>query len=614
MLGEQVPEIDAQGVPALRAVPALWAWPQSDKKRARPCGATMVDGVAGKGEGARGKGAARDAQGAQARAGHSAAEAKAYTAEKNTALLRLAVIVFGVLVYYLWFRGQGIPWLAATVSVVAMVYALVDVLGQPYKRFPILLTSAWTAVTDGALIMLWLHATGDIDSPFFPLWYLSIVAVSFRYDWRATLAAGFVYVASYVGLLAATGALPERWPEVVVRNGYLLLLAFLAAVLARETTRTFEERFHLGQQVLEASRFRALADATPEGILVTRGGVILEANRAVSELVGRSRDELVGHQGLEFVDDASRPAVLERLSHPSDEPLDVWLTRPGGARRVMRIQGRDMAWEGQPARVVSVRDVTVERAAEEARQRALQVDMEVARLREMDHFKGEFINAAAHELNTPLTPIKLELHVLKASMAGAPESQRRSIELVDRNINRLGTLVDDMLDVARLQSGRLRMEPRPCDLSRLVRETCETFAQMAAARQVALSCDADGPLAAMADEKRITQVLYNLLSNALKFTAPGGSVKVVARRDGGVASIEVQDSGVGLSPEQAARLFHPFVQLHREQVMAPGTGLGLYISRGIAERHGGTLACTSPGPGRGATFTLGVPALDPAAG
>lgn len=559
---------------------------------------------------------------APAALGHSAAEAKAYAAEENTALLRLVVILFGVGAYwgaYYPLGLPGIPWLAATISIVALLYALFDVIAKPYARWPIMVTSLWTAVTDGILITLWLHATGDVASPFFPLWYVSIVAVAFRYNWRATIFAGLLYVASYTVLVAATGGLAAHWLDVTLRNGYLLLLAVLAAVLARTTTQVFEERYQLGQQVKEGSRFRALAEATPEPVVVARDGIILEVNRAFCDLTRRARADLIGQSAVEFVDPTSLPIVQRRLVQPTDEPADVWMRDLGQGRRLLRMQSRELDWEGAPARVVSMRDITQERQSEQARQHARDVEMEVARLREMDHFKGEFINAAAHELNTPLTPLKLELHVLRQRMANAPAADQHSLALLDRNLSRLSALVQDMLDVARLQSGRLRLDPKPCDVAKVAIETAETFAYMAQERKVELQCQVEGDLQALADAKRITQVLDNLVSNALKFTPTGGHVRVVARHEegagaaaGGMVRIDVTDDGVGLSPEQARALFHPFVQVHRDQVVAPGTGLGLYISRGIAERHGGTLECTSPGPGRGATFTLRLPATGPA--
>lgn len=428
----------------------------------------------------------------------SAAEAKAFAAEKNTAMVRLAVILFGVAVYWTLWHPRGIPWLAAAVSAVALVYGVYDAAFQPYRRFPALLTSRWTATTDATLIVLWLHGTGGADSLFYPLWYLSLVAVAFRYDWKATVVAAVLYVAAYTGLVAVTGGFPAAATEMVVRCGYLLLLGALGALLARSSATVFEERVRLAQRVHEQE---------------------------------------------------AQAAVLRR-------------------------------------------------------------EMEVRRLEEVNRFKTEFINSAAHELNTPLTPLLLQTHRLRTAKALEPEERERLVGVLDRNLRRLAHLVQDMLDVARLQSGRLRLDRTPFDARRVLAESAETFADASRAKDVRVVVQAEEALPALGDARRIGQVLDNLVANAIKFTPPGGTITVEGHRDGDGPVLRVSDTGLGLRPDQVASLFQPFVRLHAD-LGIPGTGLGLYICRGIVEGHGGTIACESAGPGHGTTFTVRLPA-DPA--
>lgn len=419
---------------------------------------------------------------------HSGAEERLFSAEKNIAIVRLAVIVFNLVAYWTLLAPQGVPWLAALISVVALVYAVYVILGAPYRLYPVMLTGAWTAGTDGTLILLWIHATGDYSSPFHLLWYLSLVAVTFRFDWRAILITASSYAAAYTLLLWATDTLAGHETEVMVRGVYLLLQGSLGALLARESLQLFEERFALRQRMQQ---------------------------------------------------------------------------------------------------------------------------MELERLKEVDRFKTDFINTAAHELNTPLTPLLLQVHMLsRATPAQSP--QRASIDVLDRNLNRLSQLVQDMLDVARLQGGRLRLEPRPWDLRTLLAEAADTFRDAAHARSITLDVAPGEPLMAPVDARRIAQALHNLVSNAIKFTPPGGRVTLEAFAEGGHAVLRVADSGIGLTASQAGQLFQPFSRQHRDQVDVPGTGLGLYISRGFAEWHGGTLEAQSAGPGQGTTFTVRLP-LEPAA-
>jgi len=419
------------------------------------------------------------------------AEEKVAVAERRIAGLRFAVIVVNVVLYWGYFEPHdhlGIPSLAAAITVVALGYSIYVLVGQPYRRFPILGTSLWTASTDGVLILFWLHATGDYASPYHILWYLSLMAVTFRWQPRAIFVTSLLYAVGYLGLLGATGGLVPHLAVVVLRCSYLVLMGGLGGYLAAESLRVFDERQRIGQRM---------------------------------------------------------------------------------------------------------------------------VRLEVDRLREIDRFKTDFINTAAHELNTPLTPLLLQLDLLRRRLPTDDASQN-AITILDRNLHRLTALVQDMLDVARLQGGSLRLEPLDADLAKILREAVETFHDTAQRRRIGLATSLPPQLPLHADARRVSQVAYNLLSNALKFTPDGGKVNVEAHAGDGWATFTVKDSGAGLTPAQAAQLFQPFSRVHRGQVDAPGTGLGLYICKGIIERHGGTIACWSDGPGLGAAFTVRLPIGGPA--
>lgn len=232
-------------------------------------------------------------------------------------------------------------------------------------------------------------------------------------------------------------------------------------------------------------------------------------------------------------------------------------------------------------------------------------------LRDLDRLKTRFLNSAAHELRTPMTPIVVQLELLGRQHLGPLNPrQQRAIGILDRNIARLNRHIDDLLDIARLQADQFRVARERVEVTRLVAEAAESFHEVAARAGVGLEVVVTPGLVAHADPRRLTQVLFNLLGNAMKFTPPGGRVTLSARRDGGLCVVQVRDTGVGFEAADAARLFLPFSQLHDDAAQGAnrtGVGLGLYVCKGIVERHGGSIRGESDGPGKGATFTFTLP-------
>jgi PAS domain S-box-containing protein len=246
----------------------------------------------------------------------------------------------------------------------------------------------------------------------------------------------------------------------------------------------------------------------------------------------------------------------------------------------------------------------------EAQARLAEKEAETKRLKEQAAFKTQFLNNAAHELGTPLTPIKLQMASLRRSIFGElTPKQAEAVGLIDRNLERLSLLVGDLLDAARLQSGRLRVLSRPLSPAALVTDVVDSFAEKARVQGVSLASRGLATAAqVVGDESRLNQVLVNLVHNAIKFTPRGGRVEVSVQAEGGELVLSVSDTGLGMTEEQMARLFQPFTQVHdTTKHSLGGTGLGLYISKGIVEQHDGRLLCSSEGPGKGTTFEVRLP-------
>ncbi|MHB8587188.1 MAG: sensor histidine kinase [Thermoplasmatota archaeon] len=235
-----------------------------------------------------------------------------------------------------------------------------------------------------------------------------------------------------------------------------------------------------------------------------------------------------------------------------------------------------------------------------------QAEEEVARFRSMDAFRTRFINSAAHELRTPLTPIFLHLHLLEREEAGRlDERHARSVAVIRRNAVLLNRLVNETLDVARHEAGKLELRPRWTDLRHLVETVGHEYGRPAADRGIALDVVIPTtPVMADVDAERVEQVLLNLLNNAFRFTPRGGSICVRLSVADSIR-LSVEDSGRGIAPADLPRLFAPFTQVGPDVPGAPqGAGLGLYLSRAIIEAHGGKIWCESPGIDQGTTFVI----------
>jgi signal transduction histidine kinase len=229
------------------------------------------------------------------------------------------------------------------------------------------------------------------------------------------------------------------------------------------------------------------------------------------------------------------------------------------------------------------------------------------RLREADRLKDEFVALISHDLRTPLTSITG--YVELALEDDLTDEVRGFLQIVARNADRLLALVNDLLFVARLQAGELSLVQDDVDLADVVREAVHAVEPRAAAKAITLTCAIDAVPDVHADRGRLLQVLDNLVSNALKFTPDGGSVRVSLAANNGSVRLEVADSGIGIRAEDQRRLFERFFRAENAvERQVPGTGLGLYISRAIAEAHEGSISVRSE-IGRGSTFRLELPAV-----
>jgi signal transduction histidine kinase len=252
------------------------------------------------------------------------------------------------------------------------------------------------------------------------------------------------------------------------------------------------------------------------------------------------------------------------------------------------------------------------RVAEERDELRRVAEERADRLQELDRLKEEFIATASHDLKAPLTSIKGYVQLLlrriekpEADMAGI----RQGLDVIETQTSALAQQLDDLLDASRIQAGALDVRTAPCELAECLRTVLARLGEDERAR-VEVTLPEDMPLAGAWEQRRVEQVLSNLIRNGLKYSPTTESVAIAARQASGMVEVAVSDSGMGIPAKELSRLFDRFYRTPQAIASGlPGTGLGLYICRGIIAAHGGRLWAESPGEARGATFKFTLPAV-----
>ncbi|HVY62540.1 MAG TPA: ATP-binding protein [Planctomycetota bacterium] len=358
------------------------------------------------------------------------------------------------------------------------------------------------------------------------------------------------------------------------------------------------------------------APGTPDGRFVVTAEV------SVSDLVGSI--PAVAGEGVDWALYAATP--LGRVALASDTN-DLPLRAPSVTREIQALGGTaTLVVAAQGSLVSGVRgylqwlvlvfgvmlaviavlliEASRRRAAASERHRLLVEQNE--RLRQLDQQKDEFISLVSHDLRTPLTSIIGYTELLLEQDAGGSPENRHFLEVIERNGRRLLGMVEDLLFMARLQAGRLQLDRSLVDLGEIAGQCVEALQPKAAEAGVRLSVEADA-VEVYGDERRLGQLVDNLVSNALKFSLEGGHVAVRVRRAPGTALLEVEDTGIGIPSDEVGRLFDRFYRASSatEREM-PGTGLGLTIAKAIVDSHNGTIQVRSS-EGVGTAFRIEIP-------
>jgi signal transduction histidine kinase len=330
--------------------------------------------------------------------------------------------------------------------------------------------------------------------------------------------------------------------------------------------------------------------------------------------------------GLARLEEGGFDAVLVDLGLPDSEGLDTFLrvAEAAGTAAVVVVTGLADARLAEDAVCLGAQDYLIKagsrpgefgRAVDYAIRRQRLLD-ELARARdEQLETKDRFLSHVSHELRSPLSVVHQFASLLFDGVAGPLSADQRDfLGVLIRNVGQLRVMIDDLLEVGRVQRGRLAVDCRALDLRGLLADAVTAYAPAAEHRDIALSLDAGFLPAVVADEERIREVLANVIDNALKFTAPGGSVALEGMADGeGYVRVTARDTGCGVRAEDLDRIFEQFFQAEQsDEVSRHGLGLGLFVCKDLVQRQGGAMwAESTHGQGTAISFTVPMATTDP---
>ncbi len=429
---------------------------------------------------------------------------------------------------------------------------------------------------------------------------------------------------------------PPWWQTVWFRSLAGVLAVGLVVGGYRWRVRSIEERNRqLETQVTERTnelqesetRFRALSGATFETVVVHDDGVVLDVNEATIQLHGYTRAELIGQHLNKLIAPESREAAAKHIQAKSEELIEVTGLKRDGSVFPLEVRARNIPSQGRNLRVVTGRDITERKRAEQHLRQAKE------RAEAANQAKSTFLANMSHELRSPLNTIIGFSDLMRREALTGREpltpGQQQNLSLIHRSGEHLLALINNVLDLSKIEAGRVTLSPNNFGLRQLLDDLEDMFALKASDKHLALQFKPEPnlPHLVRADEVKLRQVLINLLSNALKFTEEGGVVVRVSRRaekqrSKGAEEIdlsspfpptpysllhfEVEDTGPGIADEELEQVFETFAQTTTGQALQEGTGLGLPISRQFVRLMGGDLTAHSQ-VGHGSVFQFDIP-------
>ncbi len=457
--------------------------------------------------------------------------------------------------FYLWKR-RDLPLLGYVCFTAEIVLITLQVLNFGADGYVFVLAYLWPIVMAGQLIG---------SAAILPFTLLS------------TLSFTTIILLQYNGIVYNEKILmPNGTSQALVLSlPYLVFAALLVWVLAREVQRTYERLAEHNRALLGMNRLlSSILKSMSEGMfLLDFDGQVALCNRAAGELLGLQEGK------------ALPPALAEHLQPALEAP-----------QRPERVQ---FSYEG---RAISLSLVNI--PANGAKERILGVARDVTREAELEQMKSDFLAYATHELRTPLSTIKTLISLLRYTPLDA--KAREYLDLLEGQVERQRRMVTNLLDLARLEAGRYELPFEEVSLAQVLHSAVRGLRPLAEAKGLPLALNTEAlPERLVANASGLEQVFVNLIHNAIQFTDQGG-VTIRGGQDAETVWVAVEDTGIGMTPEQRAHLFTKFYPMRTQAKRGEGTGLGLVISRMIVEALGGRIEVEST-PGKGSRFTVHLP-------
>ncbi|MFX1390210.1 MAG: PAS domain S-box protein [Promethearchaeota archaeon] len=375
------------------------------------------------------------------------------------------------------------------------------------------------------------------------------------------------------------------------------------------------EKFELEQKLKESEeRYRNLIESVPFSIaLINQKGVLVYINPVIEKLLGYRQDELIGieFKNLPALSPKYIPTMLKRFQQVLKgevlPPLEIELIKKDGSSIWIKYQSSLVKLGKEVLLQTVINDINEQKKAD------LLVEEEILKLKELDQLRKDLISRVSHELKTPLVSVCGATELLLDSFIDQFKDEARElIEMIEKGGKRLKYLVDNLVDITRIEYKNFKLDKSKQDINQIIRDCVRELMYLVKMRDLILDLDLKQEIFLKIDKVRIEQVILNLLSNAIKNTPPHGRITIKSFKVNNSVKVSITDTGIGLTKEEMEKLFIRFGKIERygdglEYVDIQGTGLGLYISKEIIDLHEGQIWVESMGRNKGCTFNIKIP-------